>query len=57
MLTHYTLVIPWNLTTTLQNDLPRPKYTTTTIKPLIPNKLGYGRNETQSESIEIINLK
>jgi hypothetical protein len=25
--------------------------TTTTTKPLIPNKLRYARNETQSESI------
>jgi hypothetical protein len=30
---------------------------TTIIKPLIPNKLGLARNETQSESIEIRDLK
>jgi hypothetical protein len=30
---------------------------TTTIKPLIPSKLGYARNETQSQNIEIRDLK
>jgi hypothetical protein len=40
-------------------DLPDLKPTTTTItKPLLPNKLGYVRNEIQSESIrsEISNM-
>jgi hypothetical protein len=40
-------------------DLPDLKSTTTTItKPLLPNKLGYVRNEIQSESIrsEISNM-
>jgi hypothetical protein len=31
--------------------------TTTTTKLLAPNKLGYARNETQSEIIEIKDLK
>jgi hypothetical protein len=31
--------------------------TNTTTKPLIQNKLGYARYETQSEIIEIIDLK
>jgi hypothetical protein len=31
--------------------------TTTTTKPLIPNKLGWARNETQSKIIEIRDLK
>jgi hypothetical protein len=31
--------------------------TSTTTKPLIPNKLGYARNETQSKIIEIRDLK
>jgi hypothetical protein len=31
--------------------------TITTTKPLIPNKLGWARNETQSKIIEIRDLK
>jgi hypothetical protein len=30
--------------------------TTTTTEPLIPNKVGYARNETQSKIIEIRDL-
>jgi hypothetical protein len=35
----------------------RRSRTTTTTKPLIPNKLGYARNEIQSEITEVIDLK